>query len=90
MRVEKFTKCCYNINIRNVRLTIRMKSIIIRRRYIYLNSDEKLPIENGRVWYEADINYTKSYRNGERVLYSSDGLIFVTYDHYKTFYEITK
>jgi hypothetical protein len=57
---------------------------------IYLNSDEKLPIENGRVWYEADINYTKGFRNGERVVYSSDGLIFVTYDHYKTFYEITK
>ena len=22
------------------------------------------------------------------IIYSSDGLIFVTYDHYKTFYEI--
>ncbi|MBC8529578.1 hypothetical protein H8699_09085 [Christensenellaceae bacterium NSJ-44] len=28
------------------------------------------------------------YRNGHRILYSSDGLIFATYDHYNTFYEI--
>lgn len=27
-------------------------------------------------------------RNGQRILWSNDGLIFVTYDHYKTFYEI--
>jgi hypothetical protein len=29
-------------------------------------------------------------RNRQRVLYSSDGFIFVTYDHYQTFYEITE
>ena len=28
------------------------------------------------------------YRNNQRVVYSNDGLIFVTYDHYKTFFEI--
>ena len=27
-------------------------------------------------------------RNSERVVYSNDGLVFVTYDHYHTFYEI--
>jgi hypothetical protein len=41
-----------------------------------------------RIWYEADINYTSGYRGTERILYSNDGLIFVTYDHYQTFYEI--
>ncbi len=56
---------------------------------IYKNKDGRLPSANGRIWYEADINYTSGYRGTERILYSNDGLIFVTYDHYQTFYEIT-
>ena len=56
---------------------------------VFLNNESKLPSKQGRVWYEADINYTGGYRNRQRLLYSSDGLLFVTYDHYKTFYEIT-
>lgn len=55
----------------------------------YNNRKGKLPKKSGRKWYEADINYTGGYRNGHRILYSNDGLIFVTYDHYKTFYELT-
>lgn len=55
---------------------------------IYHNDDLKLPVADGRLWYEADINYTGGKRNRERILFSSDGLIFVTYDHYQTFYEI--
>jgi len=43
----------------------------------------------GRIWYEADLNYIHGKRNGQRIVFSNDGLIFVTYDHYKTFYEIT-
>lgn len=54
----------------------------------YNNFDGKLPQDEGRIWYEADFDYTSGYRNDSRILYSSDGLIFVTYDHYKTFYEI--
>ena len=42
----------------------------------------------GRIWFEADFDYTGGYRNSFRLLYSNDGLIFVTYDHYATFYEI--
>jgi hypothetical protein len=57
---------------------------------IYKNKDGKLPQSPGRVWYEADINYEGGYRNSQRILYSSDGLMFVSYDHYKTFYEITE
>ena len=41
-----------------------------------------------RVWDEADINYKGGYRNKQRVVFSNDGLVFVTYDHYKTFMEI--
>ena len=56
---------------------------------IYHNDDGKLPEDINRIWYEADINYISGYRNGERILFSNDGLIFVTYDHYETFCEIT-
>ena len=56
---------------------------------IYQNREGKLPQANGRIWYEADINYTSGYRGTERILYSNDGLVFVTYDHYQTFYEIS-
>lgn len=55
---------------------------------IYENRNGHLPLVPGRIWYEADINYTGGYRELERILFSNDGLIFVTYDHYLTFYEI--
>lgn len=55
---------------------------------IYKNQDGKLPSATGRIWYEADINYTGGIRNSSRIIYSNDGLIFVTYDHYFTFNEI--
>ena len=54
----------------------------------YYNDNQHLPQSVGRVWYEADINYKSGKRNGQRILWSNDGLIFVTYDHYETFYEI--
>lgn len=55
---------------------------------VYRNRSRKLPEKNGRIWYEADINYTHGFRNNMRIVFSDDGLIFVTYDHYQTFYEI--
>ena len=57
---------------------------------VYRNENGKLPKKDGRIWYEADINYTKGKRNAERILFSNDGLAFVTYDHYDTFVEIVK
>ena len=57
---------------------------------IYKNRNGKLPNIPGREWREADIDYISGYRNYSRILYSNDGLVFVTYDHYKTFYEITR
>lgn len=56
----------------------------------FKNKAGKLPSAQGRVWYEADINYTGGKRNRERIVYSNDGLIFATYDHYHTFYEILR
>lgn len=55
---------------------------------IYRNDDRHLPHISDRIWYEADINYYEGRRNRHRLLWSNDGLIFVTYDHYATFYEI--
>ena len=55
---------------------------------VYYNDDNKLPSRPGRIWYEADINYISGWRNNSRVVFSNDGLIFVTYDHYDTFFEI--
>ena len=55
---------------------------------VYKNKNSKLPDVIGRVWFEADFDYYGGYRNDSRLLYSSDGLIFVTYDHYETFYEL--
>lgn len=54
----------------------------------YNNSNGHLPMSDARIWYEADINYAQGKRNGQRVLWSNDGLVFVTFDHYVTFYEI--
>lgn len=55
---------------------------------IYQNKNGHLPDAPGRIWYEADINYYSGRRNAHRILWSNDGLMFVTYDHYTTFMEI--
>lgn len=47
-----------------------------------------LPTKAGRAWYEADVGLTntmkRSKQPGTRLLYSDDGLLYVTTDHYKT------
>lgn len=55
---------------------------------IYENKNGHLPEAPNRIWYKADVNYYEGKRNGHRILWSNDGLIFITYDHYVTFYEI--
>ncbi|MDQ7916996.1 ribonuclease domain-containing protein [Mesonia sp. MT50] len=49
------------------------------------NREGRLPNRKGRKYYEADINYDCGGRNANRLVYSNDGLIFTTKDHYKTF-----
>ena len=36
-------------------------------------------------WYECDVNYMGGFRGAERLLYSDDGLIYYTGDHYASF-----
>lgn len=55
---------------------------------VYKNGNGHLPTDPGRIWYEADIDYKYGRRGSKRILFSNDGLIFVTYDHYETFLEV--
>lgn len=52
---------------------------------VFTNRERSLPTEKGRVWYEADLNYDCGNRNSDRLLFSNDGLVYVTHNHYKTF-----
>ncbi|WP_375546947.1 ribonuclease domain-containing protein [Paenibacillus sp.] len=54
------------------------------------NREGLLPKAKNRIWYEADINYKKGPRGADRIIYSNDGLIYMTTDHYKSFTDITK
>ena len=49
------------------------------------NREGLLPDAKGRIWFECDVNYEGGYRNAYRLVYSNDGLIYYTEDHYKTF-----
>ncbi|HIT63424.1 MAG TPA: ribonuclease [Candidatus Ventrimonas merdavium] len=52
------------------------------------NYEEQLPVQKGRQYYECDVDYQGGYRNAKRIVYSSDGLIFYTEDHYETFEQL--
>ena len=52
---------------------------------VFRNREKKLPVKRGRIWYEADIDYQGGKRGKDRILFSSDGLIYKTEDHYRTF-----
>ncbi|XID91916.1 ribonuclease domain-containing protein [Paenibacillaceae bacterium WGS1546] len=56
----------------------------------FRNREGLLPEAQGRIWHEADINYEKGPRGADRIVYSNDGLIFMTTDHYRSFIDITE
>lgn len=50
------------------------------------NREGKLPRADGRQYYECDIDTNGADERGpERIVYSNDGLIYYTPDHYVTF-----
>lgn len=50
------------------------------------NYEGKLPKKNGRTYTECDIDTLgKSSRGAKRIVFSNDGLIYYTEDHYDTF-----
>lgn len=54
----------------------------------YGNYEKALPDQEDRTYYECDLEYEGGYRGAERLIYSSDGLIYYTSDHYKTFTQL--
>ena len=52
------------------------------------NREGLLPKESGRQYYECDIDYEGGYRNGKRIVFSNDGLIYYTEDHYESFEQL--
>ena len=52
------------------------------------NYEGQLPDKKGRKYFECDINYVSGNRGAERIIYSNDGLIFYTGDHYETFEQL--
>lgn len=55
---------------------------------VFYNDDGVLPDARGRTWTECDIGYTGGFRGAERIVFSNDGLIFYTADHYQTFEQL--
>ena len=50
------------------------------------NREGLLPEKQGRVYYECDIDTLgKKKRGAKRIIYSNDGLIYYTDDHYESF-----
>lgn len=52
------------------------------------NYEGLLPEADGRTWTECDIGYEGGYRNARRIVFSNDGLIYYTDDHYESFTQI--
>lgn len=49
------------------------------------NYEGALPEKKGRSYYECDIDFDGGYRDAKRIIFSDDGLIYYTEDHYTTF-----
>ena len=54
----------------------------------YNNADKMLPEEEGRVFYECDVNVEPGERGEEKVIYTNDGQIFYTGDNMETFEQV--
>jgi ribonuclease T1 len=52
---------------------------------IFYNREGYLPNKIDRTYYECDINYSGGNRGAERIVFSNDGLVYYTEDHYASF-----
>lgn len=53
---------------------------------VFDNREGLLPAKKGRTYYECDIDTAgESSRGAKRIVFSNDGLIYYTDDHYKSF-----
>lgn len=51
----------------------------------YFGNYEGILPEDGREYHECDIDFDGERRGAKRIVYSDDGLIYYTEDHYETF-----
>ncbi|MBO7407268.1 MAG: hypothetical protein J6V14_06515 [Clostridia bacterium] len=49
------------------------------------NREGLLPKKSGRQYYECDIDTMGKVRGTKRIVYSNDGLIYYTEDHYESY-----
>lgn len=49
------------------------------------NREGLLPDKDGRIYYECDIDFDGKNRGTKRIVFSNDGLIYYTDDHYESF-----
>ncbi len=54
---------------------------------VFQNRERRLP-DGRRVWREADLDFNGGRRGPKRLVFSEDGLRYVTVDHYSTFREV--
>lgn len=52
------------------------------------NYEENPDLPKGKKWAECDINFQGAFRGGERLVFSRDGLIYYTQDHYTHFSQV--
>lgn len=52
------------------------------------NYEGALPDVKGRKYFECDIDFDGGYRGAKRLIYSNDGFIYYTEDHYNTFEQL--
>ncbi len=53
---------------------------------VFRNLEEQLPKARGRIYYECDIDTAgRNSRGAKRIIFSNDGLIYYTDNHYETF-----
>lgn len=53
------------------------------------NYEGLVPSAKGRQWTECDIDSDGGYRNGLRLVFSNDGLLYYSDDHYQSFRQVT-
>ncbi|SEG26443.1 ribonuclease [Halpernia humi] len=49
----------------------------------FSNREKKLP--SGEKYFEADVNYNCGNRNADRIIFTKNGDVYLTTDHYKSF-----
>ena len=54
----------------------------------FYNDEGLLPDKSGRRYTECDIDYNGGQRGAKRIVFSNDGLVFYTADHYKSFEQL--